>query len=364
MNLNGDKARSRARELGITIGSLNPGPGNTLTDVASVTVGHTTLIQGDNIRTGVTAIMPHEGNLFQQKTPAAIAVGNGFGKLAGSTQVQTLGTLESPIILTNTLSVAAGIQGAVRYTLAQPGNEKVRSINALVGETNDSYLNDIQGMHVTPEDVLDAIHNAKPGNVDEGCVGAGTGTSCFNYKGGIGTASRKLPDEQGGYTVGVLLQSNFGGELLINGAPVGKELSCITKPQDQIDTPGDGSCMIVIATDAPLCNKNLQRLAERAMLGLARTGSHLAHGSGDYAIAFTTAYQIPHTVKHRLRPAVELLHHNSADPLFQATVEATQEAVYNSLFMSTTTAGDRGHIRQGIPLDRVVSICQKYNVIS
>jgi D-aminopeptidase len=354
--------QKRARELGIVPGVLPAGALNAITDVSGVTVGQVTLSRGDHIRTGVTVILPHPGNLFQQKVPAAVFIGNAFGKLAGSTQVEELGNLETPIALTNTLSVSEGIAGLVEYTLVQPGNERVRSVNAVVGETNDGTLNDIRGRHITREHVLEAIRSAHGGPVAEGAVGAGTGTVCFNFKGGIGSSSRVLASGQGGYTVGVLVQTNFGGVLEINGAPVGQELSQAPGARQQ-GTP-DGSCMVVVATDAPLDARNLKRLAARAMLGLAKTGSYSSNGSGDYVIAFSTAPEarIPADAKTRtLSPPV--LTNDAVSPLFQAVKEATEEAVYNSLFMATSTTGVGGRTVESLPVERVLQICRKYNVV-
>ncbi|MBD0294302.1 MAG: P1 family peptidase, partial [Flavisolibacter sp.] len=277
----------RARDYGIIIGVLPTGTGNEITDVAGVKVGHTTIQKGNNIRTGVTAVLPHQGNIFQQKVPAAFFVGNGFGKLTGSTQVQELGQLETPIVLTNTLSVPIAMDAVIDYILKMKGNEEVRSVNALVGETNDGWLNEIRGRYVTKEDVLQAIEKAKTGKVEEGSVGAGTGTVCFGYKGGIGTASRKLPAAAGSYTVGVLVQTNFGGVLQINGAPVGEELNNFYL-HNQLNKKEDGSCMIIVATDAPIDSRTLERLAKRAFMGLAKTGGIAHNGSGDYVIAFST----------------------------------------------------------------------------
>lgn len=355
--------QKRARSLGIAPGVLRPGALNAITDVPDVRVGHVTLSQGDSVRTGVTAIVPHSGNLFQEKVPAAVHVGNGFGKLAGSTQIQELGNLETPIILTNTLNVAEGIAGVVEYTLAQPGNEQVRSVNAVVGETNDGYLNDIRGRHVTKEHVIEAIRSAKGGPVTEGAVGAGNGTVCFGFKGGIGTSSRLLPPKLGGYIIGVLVQTNYGGILEVNGAPVGRELGKYYL-KDNLNYSPDGSCMIVVATDAPLDARNLRRLAERAMLGLGRTGSSSSNGSGDYVIAFSTApaARVPMNPQGRtLSPPV--LHNESVSPLFQAVIEAAEEAVYNSLFMAKTTTGVAGHTAEALPIDKVLEICRKYNAL-
>jgi len=358
------QAQKRARELGVAPGVLRTGPLNAITDVAGLAVGHVTLNSGDSIRTGVTAIVPHAGNIFQEKVPAAIYVGNGFGKLAGSTQVQELGNLETPVILTNTLSVAEGVAGAVEYTLAQPGNENVRSVNAVVGETNDGSLNDIRGRHVTKEHVVRAIQSAKGGPVEEGAVGAGTGTVCFGFKGGIGTSSRLLPPDLGGYTVGVLVQTNYGGILEINGAPVGRELGRYYLKENLNYSP-DGSCMIVVATDAPLDARNLERLAVRAMLGLAQTGSASSNGSGDYVVAFSTARsaRIPMSARERSYTP-EVLFNDSVSPLFQAVKEATEEAVYNSLFMAVTTSGYRGRKVDALPVPRVLEILRKYNALS
>ena len=353
--------QKRPRELGIIPGVLQPGPLNAITDVSGVSVGHVTVSQGENVRTGVTAILPHAGNLFQQKVPAAVFVGNAFGKLAGSTQVEELGNLETPIVLTNTLSVAEGIAGTVEYTLAQPGNERVQSVNAVVGETNDGTLNDIRGRHITKEHVLEAIRTAKGGPVPEGAVGAGTGTVCFNFKGGIGTSSRVVSAAQGGFIVGVLVQTNFGGVLEINGAPVGQELRGLTG--NRLGSP-DGSCMVIVATDAPLDARNLKRLAARAMLGLAKTGSYSSNGSGDYVIAFSTAAEarVPANPTTRtLSPPV--LTNDAVSPLFQAVKEATEEAVYNSLFMAKTTTGNGGRTVQALPVDRVLEICRKFNAL-
>jgi D-aminopeptidase len=336
--------RPRARDLGLAPGVFPPGPLDAITDVAGVRVGHVTLIEGDRIRTGVTAIIPAEGNLFQNKVPGAVFVGNAFGKLAGSTQVEELGTIETPIVLTNTLNVGTAMEGVIAYTLALPGNERVVSVNAVVGETNDGGLNDIRGMHVRREHVLEAIGSAKPGPVEEGSVGAGTGTMCFGWKGGIGTSSRKAGARYGGYTVGVLVQSNFGGVLTMGGAPVGRELG-----KYAYASSGDGSCMIVVATDAPLTAKDLKRLAARAVFGLARTGSSYSNGSGDYAIAFSTVRQ------------GDRLGTDAVSPLFEMALEATEEAVYNSLLKATTVRSSVG-TAQAIPIDRVKAILAKYGI--
>ena len=350
----------RARELGIHIGVLPSGNFNAITDVPGVKVGHVTLVQADSIRTGVSAIVPHNSNLFQQKVPAAIYAGNGFGKLAGSTQVQELGNMESPIVLTNTLNVSTGIEGIIEYTLYQKGNENVQSVNALVGETNDGYLNDIRGRHVKKEHVLQAIQNATAGKPEEGNVGAGTGTVCFGFKGGIGTASRKLPRKLGGYTVGVLVQTNFGGVLEINGVPVGKELNKYYL-SDQLNNPVDGSCMIVVATDAPLDSRNLERLAKRAFMGLAKTGGIASNGSGDYVIAFSTdsSVRIPHT-SNLSKQNLNLLRNDETSPLFLAAIEATEEAIINSLLAARTIKGKGGRMVEALPIEKVLGILKKY----
>lgn len=352
--------RPRIRDLGVSPGVLPPGRHNAITDVKGVTVGHQTIIRGDSVRTGVTAIIPHSGNVFQSKVPAAVYVGNGFGKAAGFLQVQELGNLETPIILTNTLSVGTGIEAVVKWTLSQPGNENVRSVNAIVGETNDGYLNDIRGLHVTHEDVYAAIDNAKTGPVAEGSVGAGTGTRCFGFKGGIGTSSRVLPDDLGGYTVGALVQSNFGGILTIDGHRIGEQLGQYSfqrqieanRSRDENIDSGDGSCMIVIATDAPLSSRNLERIARRAVLGLARTGSFMSNGSGDFVIAFSTRNQKPYGPRARTRE-IEIVENDYMSPLFLATVEAVEEAVYNSLTRATSITGHEGHTTEAIPIDRL-----------
>jgi len=354
--------KPRARDIGISIGVLPPGTLNAITDVPGIKVGHTTIIKGDSVHTGVTAILPHSGNLFQQKVPAAIYTGNGFGKLAGVTQVQELGTLETPVILTNTLSVSTAVNAVIDYTLQQKGNERVRSVNAVVGETNDGGLNDVRGRHVKNEDVLAAIKNAKSGTVKEGNVGAGTGTVCFGFKGGIGTASRKLPAKLGGYIVGVLVQTNFGGVLQIDGVPVGEELKKFYL-SNELNNAEDGSCMIVVATDAPLDSRNLERLAKRAFMGLAKTGGIAHNGSGDYVIAFSTdsANRILHEMKKPLQ-SFTLLHNDAVSPLFMAAIEATEEAIINSLFAANTTTAN-GNTVDALPMDKVLSILKKYNRI-
>jgi D-aminopeptidase len=386
--------RPRARDTGLRVGVLPTGPLNSITDVTGVHVGHTTIIRGGDIRTGVTAILPHAGNLFREKVPGAVFVGNGFGKLAGSTQVNELGEIETPILLTSTLSVPRVADAVVDYILQLPGNEDVRSLNPLVAETNDGALNDIRGRHITRDDVFNAIKNAKDGVVEEGAVGAGTGTIAFGFKGGIGTSSRKLPTSLGGYTVGALVQTNFGGVLTIAGAPVGRELGCyylkeelgcttenkgVTTEQDKkgklttnndssAQDRADGSVIIVIATDAPVDARNLRRMAARAMMGLARTGSSASNGSGDYAIAFSTAPEV------RIHPApqgasqysprdVKLLSNDVMSPLFLAVIEATEEAIYNSLFRSVTMTG-RGRTIEALPIDRTIEVLRKHGAIT
>ena len=342
-------SQDRPRDLGVRFGVLPTGSMNAITDVSGVKVGHLTKIEGSTIRTGVTAILPHGGNLFQEKVPAAIFVGNGFGKLAGVTQVQELGNLESPIILTNTLSLAAGIEGVVKYSLSQPGNEQIQSVNAVVGETNDGYLNDIRGMHISPEEVIQAIQAADEGKVLEGNVGAGTGTVCFGWKGGIGTASRKLPESLGGYTIGVLVQTNFGGNLQIGGLAVGEKLG--KYPFSDALEKSDGSCMIVLATDAPVLERNLERMAQRAMMGLAKTGGIASNGSGDYVIAFSTAQglRIPHSMPSQTLQKAEFLGNGDMTALFLGVIEATEEAIVNSLFAAESMTGKDGRTVEALP---------------
>ena len=363
--------RPRARESGVVVGILPTGPLNAITDVDGVLVGHTTIIRGDNVRTGVTAILPHGGNLFREKVPGAVFVGNGFGKLAGSTQVNELGEIETPILLTSTLSVPRVADFLIDYMLALPGNEDVQSINPLVAETNDGYLNDIRGRHIARDDVFSAIRNAKGGAVAEGSVGAGTGTVAFGFKGGIGTSSRKLPARLGGFTLGVLVQSNFGGVLTINGAPVGRELGRyylkdeLAERATEKQNQPDGSIIIVIATDAPLDARNLNRLAARAMMGLARTGAGGSNGSGDYAIAFSTATDVRirslSQIERNAPRSVKTLGNDDVSPLFLAVIEATEEAIYNSLFRATTTTG-RGKTVEALPLDRTLEILRKHGL--
>ncbi len=344
------------REWGFPTGIFETGRYNAITDVPGVTVGHVTLIQGDSVRTGVTAIVPHQGDLFRHKVPAAIYVGNGFGKLAGVTQVRELGNIETPVVLTNTLSVAAGIEGVVRYTLMQPGHEDVRSVNAVVGETNDGRLNDIRGMHVTPQMVVDAINNAHGGPVEQGCVGAGTGTICFGFKGGIGTSSRVLPQSLGGYTVGVLVQTNYGGILEIDGVQVGQKLhqhDFINHVRRSENV--DGSCMMVVITDAPLDSRNLERVAKRAMMGMAKTGGIASNGSGDYVIALSVAPENMIDSQSKTITST-VLANGEMSSIFAATIEATAEALWNSLFMADPMTGKGGYHVDALPVEQVLEM--------
>lgn len=346
-----DTPRKRVRELGITPGVLPVGKWNAITDVPGVKVGHVTLIEGQDVRTGVTAILPHGGNLFQEKVPAGIVVGNGFGKLMGSTQVEELGEIETPILLTNTLSIPRAAQALIDWTLAQKGNEEVRSVNPVVGETNDGVLNNIRKLAVTKEHVIQALEQAACGPVAEGCIGAGTGTICFGWKGGIGTSSRLLPEKLGGYTVGALAQTNFGGVLQMDGIPVGKQLGQYYLKEHLEDSSADGSVMIVLATDAPLSDRDLKRLAQRGLAGLARTGASMSNGSGDYVIAFSSAEEVRRTKERRSQVwAYPEVPNDWMSPLFQATIEATEEAIYNSLCMAETITGYHGARVVALPL--------------
>jgi L-aminopeptidase/D-esterase len=374
-------SRPRAREIGLKIGVLPTGALNAITDVEGVRVGHTTIVRGENVRTGVTAILPHAGNLFQEKVPGAVFVGNGFGKLMGSTQVEELGEIETPILLTSTLSVPRVGDFLIDYMLALPGNEFVQSINPLVGETNDGFLNDIRGRHITREDVFNALKTAKNGAVEEGAVGAGTGTVAFGWKGGIGTSSRKLPDSLGGFTVGVLVQSNYGGVLTIDGAPVGVELGnyylkdaieaerkttqTSSAGKADLNDSADGSIIIVIATDAPVDARQLKRMGARAMMGLARTGAAGTNGSGDYAIAFSTVPEVRIRTSDGVRNPrnVRLLSNDAMSPLFLAVIEATEEAVYNSLFRAETVTGKDKRTVEALPLEKTIGILRKYGKI-
>jgi D-aminopeptidase len=365
------EVRPRARDLGVEVGVLHPGPLNAITDVAGVKVGQTTLIRGDNIRTGVTAIVPHGGNLYKERVPGAVFLGNAYGKLAGSTQVNEMGEIESPILLTATDSVPRVADAVTTYMFNLKGNENVLSVNPLVGETNDGYLSDIRLRPITPEDVFAAINNATNGPVEEGVVGAGTGTIAFSWKGGIGTSSRRLPASLGGYTVGVLVQTNFGGNLVIAGVPIGKELgkvypevaSAVKHPagDSALPTP-DGSCMIVVATDAPLDHRNLNRLAARAMLGMARTGSSGTNGSGDYVIAFSSSPDVRIVFGEPVYRPKELLSNESMSPLFEAVIEATEEAIYNSMFRAHDVTGN-GHTIKALPLQETIELLRKHNAI-
>lgn len=361
------QARPRAREAGVVVGILPPGPLNAITDVAGVRVGQTTRHEGDSIHTGVTAIFPHAGNAFRDRVPAAIHVGNAFGKLVGYTQVRELGELETPIVLTCTLCVWKAADALAAWMLAQPGMADVRSINPVVGETNDGALNDIRARPVRADDVTHALETASAGPVEEGSVGAGAGTVAFGWKGGIGTSSRRLPASLGGWTVGVLVQTNFGGVLTINGAPVGRELGRFTfqqelSPPRTVADRGDGSVMIVVATDAPLEARNLDRLAARALTGLARTGSGMSNGSGDYVIAFSTHPQ-SRRPQGATQGTVAELPNDAMSPLFQAVAEATEEAIYNSLFKATTVRG-KTMTAEALPLDRTLDVLRRYGALN
>ncbi len=354
--------RARARELGVKPGVFPPGALNAITDVAGVRVGQTTVIQGDSVRTGVTAILPHAGNVFLDRVPAALHVGNGFGKITGVTQLRELGELETPIVLTCTLCVWKAADALAAWMLEQPNMQNVRSINPVVAETNDGTLNDIRARPITAAEVRAALESATTGPVAEGSVGAGTGTVAFGWKGGIGTSSRVLPAALGGWTVGVLVQTNFGGIFQVLGAPVGKELGQYAFKRDA-ESPGergDGSCVMVVATDAPLSDRNLERVAARAIMGLARTGSSASNGSGDYVLAFSTNSKVRRRFDAQ-RLETEELANEQMSGLFEATVEATEEAIYDSLFEATTTTGN-GHTIQAIPLDKVRAVLEKYHV--
>jgi D-aminopeptidase len=351
--------RPRLRDLGVEVGIFRTGTLNAITDVPGIRVGQVTLNEGEDVRTGVTAILPHGGNLFREKVPAAVYVGNGFGKLLGVTQVEELGQIETPILLTNTLSVWDVADGIVDYMLALPGNENVRSINPVVGETNDGGLNDIRGRHVKREHAVEAIRAATSGPVAEGCVGAGAGTICFGWKGGIGTSSRVLPPSLGGFSVGVLVQTNYGGVLDIAGVPIGKELGRYSF-RNQLNYPGDGSCMMVIATNAPLNSHQLKRLAKRATLALGRTGSSMSNGSGDYIIAFSTAAEVRIRIDANKMQQVPRLGEDDMSPLFQAVVEATEESIYNSLLKATSVKGYGGREIEALPIEKVKDLLKKY----
>lgn len=363
VTLNLDAQDRRARDYGINIGVLSPGKWNAITDVSGVKVGHTTIIEGYNIRTGVSAIIPHNKNIYRFKTPAAIYIGNGYGKLTGISQVRELGNIETPIVLTNTMSVPVAFDALISYTINQEGNENVRSVNCVVGETNDGTLNDIRGRHINVNHVLDAIKNANGGPVSEGNVGAGTGTVCFGFKGGIGTSSRVLPGSLGGYTVGVLVQTNFGGVLQIDGVPVGEELGQFSFSRDVLKN-ADGSCMIVVATDAPIDARNLERMAKRAIMGLAKTGGIASNGSGDYVIAFSVAKENLIDSGKRTKFVENIfLKNNEMSPIFMATIEASEEAIINSLFAAETMIGTKGRTIVELPVERVLGIMKKYGKI-
>jgi len=366
------ETRPRVRDLGVQVGVLPPGPLNAITDVAGVKVGQTTLIRGENIRTGVTAVLPHGGNLYKERVPGAIFLGNAYGKLAGSTQVNEMGEIETPILLTATDSVPRVADAAITYTFGLKGNENVLSVNPVVGETNDGWLSDIRSRPIAPEDVFAAINNASAGPVEEGVVGAGTGTVAFGFKGGIGTSSRVLPVSLGGYTVGVLVQTNFGGNLIVAGVPIGNELGQFYPKisSDGNKAPGsgarpetvDGSCMIVVATDAPLDHRNLSRLAARAMMGLARTGSSGSNGSGDYVIAFSSSPDVRIVAGDGVYRPKELLGNESMSPLFEAVIEATEEAIYNSMFKAHDVSGN-GHTVKALPLQETIDLLRKHSAI-
>lgn len=351
-----DADRPRARDLGIAPGILSPGPLNAITDVPDVRVGHVTLIQGDSVQTGATAILPHGGNLYRDRVPAGFHQGNGYGKFAGTTQVIELGEIETPIILTNTLSVPQGMEAIIDWTLDQEGNENVRSVNAVVGETNDGFLNDIRGRHLRAATIRQAIDSARGGSVEEGSIGAGRGTVSFGWKGGIGTSSRQLPDELGGYTLGALVQTNYGGILRIDGVPVGEALGQYFM-KDVVDRgDADGSVIVVLATDAPLSDRNLERLAARAMLAIGRTGSPATNGSGDYVIAFSTSEDVRRGPD---RQPSNGLDNGRMSPFFQAAVEATEEAILNALFKATTVVGHRGRV-EPIDIEAVLQVMHRY----
>ncbi|MDG1707923.1 MAG: P1 family peptidase [Emcibacteraceae bacterium] len=366
ISLSAQAEQVRARDIGIAPGILKTGVHNAITDVEGVLVGHVTLNEGDSIRTGATAILPHGGNIYSDKVPAAAVIGNGFGKMMGYSQIHELGEIETPIVLTNTLNVPRAADAILDWTLKQSGNEAVRSVNTIVGETNDAGLNDIRGRHLTPEIIIKAIDGAKSGPVEEGDVGAGKGTVAFGFKGGIGTSSRILPKELGGYTVGVLVQSNYGGILTMDGVPIGEELGQYYMRGYVDSDKADGSIMMIVATDAPLSDRNLERLGNRALTGLARTGSSMTNGSGDYVISFSTADSVRRTSDRRNANAmVEDLPNNRISPLFQAVAEATEEAVYNSLLMARSVTSKNvvtGETRtvNELPVDKVRKILKKY----
>ncbi len=353
---NATAERPRVRDVGVAPGILPTGPLNAITDVDGVQVGHFTMIEGEDVRTGATVILPHGGNLYQEKVPAGVVVGNGYGKLMGVTQIEELGEIETPIVLTNTLSVPQGAEAILDWTLGQPGNELIRSVNAVVGETNDGYLNNIRKRALQAEHIVQAIESAQGGRVAEGVVGAGVGTITFGWKGGIGTSSRRLPASLGGFTVGVLVQTNYGGVLQIAGVPVGEILGQYYLRNALDNSEADGSIMVIVATDAPLSDRNLTRLARRALLGIARTGSPMSNGSGDYILSFSTASAVRRTPGRRSAvSSVEELPNDEMSPLFQAVVEATEESIYNALFKAVSVSGHRGII-EALPLDDVIPL--------
>jgi len=350
----------RARDYRIIIGTVKTGSTNSITDVEGVLVGQVTLIEGEDIRTGVTAVLPHSGNIFQQKVPAAIYIANGFGKLAGYSQVEELGNIETPIVLVNTLSVPTAADALIDYTLQFEENKSIRSVNPVVGETNDGSLNNIRARYLQNEHVLEAIKSAHSGPVLEGNVGAGTGTICFGYKGGIGTSSRVLSEEEGRYTIGVLVQTNYGGSLTIAGVPVGLELQKMREKSS-----GDGSVMIVIATDAPLNARNLKRLAKRALFGIARTGGNCSNGSGEYVIAFSVANDLRLKYKRgdEFFESGAELRNDRMTPLFEAVADATEEAVINSLIAAKTMAGKDNLKIEALPVEETLEILKLHRVI-
>lgn len=355
-----ESEQRRVRDWGIVPGIMQPGPLNAITDVKGVLVGQKTLWEGEDVRTGATVILPHGGNIYRDKVPAGVVIGNGYGKLMGTTQILELGEIETPIVLTNTLSVPQGAEAILDWTLKQPGNESVRSVNAVVGETNDGYLNNIRKRALRASHVLEAMEGASAGAVEEGSVGAGTGTIMFGWKGGIGTSSRVLPAELGGYTVGVLVQTNYGGVLQVLGKEVGKALGKYYLKEAMDKGDADGSIMVVVATDAPLSDRNLNRLARRALLGIGRTGTPITNGSGDYVIAFSTAEGARRTAERRNQEfAYRELPNNKVSPLFQAVVESTEEAIYNALFMATEVSGHRGTVR-ALPVHEVVKMFSEH----
>jgi len=359
------ESRGRARDFNISTGILTPGKWNSITDVSGIKVGHTSLVEGDSIRTGVTAILPHDGNLFQDKVSAAVYVGNGFGKMMGISQIEELGNIETPILLTNTMNAPKVADALIDFMIALPGNEKVKSINTTIGETNDGGLNDIRGRHVQKEHVINAIKSAASGPIQEGNVGAGVGTECLGFKGGIGTASRVLPPSKGGYTIGVLVQTNFGGVLNINGAPVGRELHNYYMMEPKEKHKVDGSCMIIIATDAPLSSRNLKRLAKRSYIAFGNVGGFSSNGSGDYSIAFSTheSNRVPYNNKNQRILEPQDIHNDELSPLFMAAWEATEEAILNSMFAAEDMTGINNRTVKALPIKETLKILKKYNAL-